>query len=319
MKIKFLITITLLFIFSTASKAYDYSNCNGTHAKPCVVQDTIPNAPTKHWRDIFSIIDASNNKNINTRGLQTLWMSGSATPSLDNLKDIYNHIVKVTKYKVLLIIDVDLRQESHGMLNGEAITLATKNDWINKGDNRVNALNAERKWLNSLSHQKHIVNVLTQNQFKKKIFDAGKTVVIESVTSESTAAKVAGFRYERFTITDHMAPDNGEVDRFISLINTLKPNVWIHFHCRGGDGRTTTFMAMYDMLHNANNVSLEDIIKRQAAVIPYYDLFSRTSANPEMEKYFEERKIFLKKFYLFSKARLNGYRGSWSAWLAIHA
>ena len=40
--------------------------------------------------------------------------------------------------------------------------------------------------------------------------------------------------------------------RSIGLSNwcvSLKPGDWVHCHCHGGDGRTTTFLALFDMVH----------------------------------------------------------------------
>jgi hypothetical protein len=52
----------------------------------------------------------------------------------------------------------------------------------------------------------------------------------------------------------------------------LPENAWAHFHCEAGLGRTTTFMVLYDMLRNANRVSLEDIVQRQKILSHGYDV-----------------------------------------------
>lgn len=42
------------------------------------------------------------------------------------------------------------------------------------------------------------------------------------------------------------SPEN--IDEFIKLYKSLPKDAWLHFHCEAGKGRTTTFLAMYDMM-----------------------------------------------------------------------
>jgi hypothetical protein len=72
-----------------------------------------------------------------------------------------------------------------------------------------------------------------------------------------------GLEYLRLPTTDHVRPRDSEVDEFVRFALDLAPGTWLHFHCRGGDGRTTTFFVMHDIMHNAPEVSVEDILKRQ--------------------------------------------------------
>jgi hypothetical protein len=44
------------------------------------------------------------------------------------------------------------------------------------------------------------------------------------------------------------------------------------FTAEAGLGRTTTFIALYDMLRNANRVSLEEIVHRQKILSHGYDV-----------------------------------------------
>ena len=72
---------------------------------------------------------------------------------------------------------------------------------------------------------------------------------------------------------------------------------------------------MYEMLKNADKVSFNDIIKRQASVFPYYDLTQVERKSPELKPYYKARLIFLNHFYQFASASLLGYSGSWSDWI----
>ncbi|WP_455796728.1 fused DSP-PTPase phosphatase/NAD kinase-like protein [Clostridium butyricum] len=67
----------------------------------------------------------------------------------------------------------------------------------------------------------------------------------------------------RIFATDEELPSVESIDSFITIIKNLKEDSWLHFHCKEGIGRTTTFMIFYDMMKNYNNVSANDITNRQ--------------------------------------------------------
>ena len=76
------------------------------------------------------------------------------------------------------------------------------------------------------------------------------TVEAGQVLTEAELAAQKGVMYVRFTATDHLWPDAGEIERFRRFVKTLPKDAWLHFHCVAGEGRTTAFMTMYDMLKN---------------------------------------------------------------------
>lgn len=289
------------------------SFCDGTNEHPCLVQDSDDTANSvKNYRDSTMLAAAYQG---DTTGLGNLWISGSATPDQHDLTNIAHTIQVTTHYHVKKIIDLDLREESHGFINEKPLTLTSKNDWINLGKSHEQIIIDEAAWLDSLLNQKTVANVLTPAQFKTGDFTHGNDIIIDSIQSEENIANKLGFIYIRLTITDHMAPNASDVDQFIMLVDQLPTDTWLYLHCRGGKGRTTTFLAMYDMLHNAGNVSFDDIIKRQASVAPFENLSQIDKKNPELMEYYLERYEFLKKFYLYAQAHSQGYPDSWSAWI----
>jgi Inositol hexakisphosphate len=111
-------------------------------------------------------------------------------------------------------------------------------------------------------------------------------------------------------VSDHCRPTDDMVDRFVTFVHGLPANAWLHFHCHGGDGRTTTFMALYDMIRNAQNISLDDTVARQS-LIGQYHLFSGKS---EVETL---RAAFITAFYSYVKE--GGYATmSWTEWVKTH-
>lgn len=57
--------------------------------------------------------------------------------------------------------------------------------------------------------------------------------------------------YIRIPVQDRHGPDDDTVNAFVTFVKTLPEDVWLHFHCLAGEGRTTTFMVIYDILRNA--------------------------------------------------------------------
>ncbi len=303
--------LTCLFI-TMSSHVYAKQNCDGTLDHPCVVQDTTEDTKViKNYRDAQMVYSTYQG---NTKGLDTLWVSASAVPNERNMKDIANKIESSSHNKVKKMIDLDLREESHAYINGEAFTLNTDHNWINKDKTHQQSVADEEAWIQSISRMDKLDNVLTSQQFKDGQFNKGVAVKIGSTHSEQEIAEQYGFEYIRLTVTDHMKPNDIETDRFVSLIRSLPKNTWIHLHCRGGEGRSTTFMAMYDMLQNADQVSFNDIIKRLASVSPYYDLYHTEHKDPDKTYYYRERLRFLEHFYLFASDYRRGYAGNWSTW-----
>lgn len=288
--------------------------CNGTIEHPCIARDIATNTLPRHWRDGQMIAATCQKKQCVTTHLANLWMSGSAMPpTVKSWQAIHAAIEKITHHQVKHIIDFDLRQESHGYLNGQGITLATQNDWVNLGKSHVQVLQAEQNWLTHLAEQK-MIDVITYPQFKAHHFSVGKNIFVNAVVNEQDVAQANGFIYERLTIADHMPPSDAEVDRFINTVRHLPPKTWLHFHCHGGDGRTTLFMAMYDMLHNANKLSFNQIITRQAAVAPYYNLAQIHRKHAEFAGIYKKRLKFLHSFYRYAQDYLRGDKRTWSEW-----
>ena len=90
------------------------------------------------------------------------------------------------------------------------------------------------------------------------------------------------------------------VDRFVAFVKGLKTDTWLHFHCHGGDGRTTTFLTLYDMIRNVpQGVDLDDIVARQS-MMGQYPLFR--DGGGWKARVTEGRTAFIKQFYSTSKA-----------------
>lgn len=287
-------------------------HCDATQEKPCIVQDTEPfDKPVKNLRSGLMIAEYYQG---NLYGIDKFYVSASAQPHESGWQVIADYIGKQPSTTPSQIFVIDLRQENHGYLNGNAITLCNLHNWVNLGKSKDQVLSYERTWLNELALFGHIANILSIDEFARQDYAAGKELDVESVHSEAELVKKAGFHYVRLTVTDHRSPLPTEVDAFVDLVSSLPANSWLHIHCRGGKGRSITFMAMLDMLNNADKVTFDEIMARQAAIPPFYDLTQIVRDGSELTPYYFERLIFLGEFYDYALQRLAGNSQSWSEW-----
>lgn len=252
-----------------------------------------------HWRNTTGCLRVIDDEDvpINDKGLDHLFISGSANPTLANmtwLKKNYGD-----KHPVYII---DLRQETHLFINGLPISIFYKKDEINWGKTLPEIIKAENDWVRYLSSQKQIqINKLGRPISGLKVPTNPIKISIKEVYTEAEVARKAGLGYFRFAVPDYHPPTPEQVDQFLSLVKKLPANSWLHFHCAAGNGRTTTFMVMRDILANGKNIALTDIVTRQA-LVGGIDLFAASkslSTQPWKSPYHEARIEFIKLFYTY--------------------
>ena len=196
-------------------------------------------------------------------------------------------------------------------INGIPVSWYADDDWANVGRSLA--------WIEE-DETLHLVRMVAARSITVGTVVKGKdgqvsmkdpvNVDVNDATTEMGLAHQLGIDYIRIPVSDHCRPTDDMVDRFVTFVHGLPANAWLHFHCHGGDGRTTTFMALYDMIRNAQNVSLDDIVARQS-VIGQYHLFNGKS---EVETL---RAAFIKAFYSYVKE--GGYATvSWTEWVKTH-
>ncbi len=269
----------------------------------CLVTDSIDESALLPAQ-FRTMQDDFKTQGISKSGLKNLLASGSVQPSASQILNIRN---KFRRYKLVI---VDLRQESHGIINNTIpVSWHKGNNDINLGKNLIQIESDEKMRLNELLEEKQIT------VFEIECSRKEKKVEVLTAQTEAGACQRAGVGYLRIPVTDHHRPLDSEVDRFISFIKGLDKNTWLHFHCRGGKGRTTTFLAMYDIMRNVEKSSLDDIIMRQK-LLGGSNLFSYDEDSLEKTPFAAERAEFIKNFYRYCKDNsADGFRQSWSEWL----
>lgn len=143
--------------------------------------------------------------------------SGSSQFTAAGLAQIQAEVQKARLGARLVI--VDLRQESHGLLHGQPVEWMGPHNQANRGKS-AGAVFA----------------------------DEGRRLAEVGGQSEAELCARAGVEYLRLPVTDHLVPDEATVKEFLRLAERLeREGAWVHFHCKAGRGRTTTFMALWEM------------------------------------------------------------------------
>jgi hypothetical protein len=156
----------------------------------------------------------------------------------------------------------------------------------------------------------------------RRILFTGTTQILPQRTlTEIEMAKKYGFGYKNIKIDSKIKTPNASVDEFISYFDTLPENVWVHFHCRHGKGRTSMMLVMYDIMKNAPKVALSDIVKRQH-LLGSVDLFDTIVWKTKKKgrynsRTLNRRKKFIEDFYVFISQRKVGGIQQWSDWQRI--
>lgn len=215
---------------------------------------------------------------------------------------------------------LDLRQESHGFINGIPVTWYARRNSANIHRNAKEIEANEQKLLNQLSHQPiatvYTIKKLPNGEFRP---ENPQQIKIKTVQSEQQLVASVGANYYRFYVLDHHRPDDQTVDEYVKFIkHKVQPDDWLHFHCRGGKGRSSTFIAMLDIIKHAATTSFDEIMQRQVDMGNInLDAVSNKPEKRWKAKASKERYQFLQKFFTYVKDPEGYAKRSWSEWLQL--
>lgn len=198
-----------------------------------------------HWREGTDLLRASGSHQLDVQ------------PLTEKLASV---VAKVKSGGELHL--VDLRQESHVFFDGCAVSWHADKDWANVGQSLEWIQNDETGQIAKLWAWPgaNTVQIFCLDAANKKNGHAVPTgyfqLTVGSATAEAElASKMVSscpVRYVRIPVTDHCMPTLDAVKSFIDFCRRLyhqpEDQKWVHFHCHAGDGRTTTFLAMYHMV-----------------------------------------------------------------------
>ena len=218
----------------------------------------------------------------------------------------------LTKLPADRLVVLDLRLEPHGYLDGMGVSWYSAYKRANWGKSSAELEIIERDLLNStLTGPVEVARLDSEKSV------ASKTELnVTHALTEKDLATLFGVKYFRIHVADYTKPTDENVDQFLNFYKTLPKDAWLHLHCEAGEGRTTVFMAMVDMLHNAKNVSYDDIMSRQW-LIGGQDIRISTSSDPLKKVGYAARAQFTKNFYDYVTQRPNDSM-SWTEWAKGH-
>ena len=247
-------------------------------------------------------------------GLDELRISGSGQFGAAGVPVLISRIRALTDAPIYVI---DLRQEDHGFVDGTAVSLHGARNQANAGMTAPEVEADEAEQLSSLIDTDF--QAVPMGYADTAVMEPFETTV-QSVQTERALIEDAGLQYVRIAATDQVWPEPQAIDAFIDFYRTLPDTpVWLHFHCHAGHGRTTTFMALYDMLRNPS-LEVESVAWRQY-LLGGSNLLSRpddadTSWQAEAGR---ERIAMLYLLHAYiQEQQPAGFAVSWSEWLAGH-
>ena len=243
-------------------------------------------------------------------GLDTLCISGSAQFSVPQFKALATSLRECAGGRTVYIFD--LRQESHVFVNeGIPLSWYGSHNWANEGMTleEIEADESERFGA--------MVDSTIKAYARKDDtpIEPPMVISVQSVMTEKELVESEGFEYIRIPIRDHSWPTADSIDTFVSFVKSIDPDqVWLHFHCMAGRGRTGIMMMLYDMMMNPD-VPMQDIAVRQAMLGSGYALYTEDSDSYKVPLY-EEKARMTPLFYEYvQQNHENNYDVPWSVWL----
>lgn len=241
-------------------------------------------------------------------GLSELRVSGSSQFSSEGLCMIKE---KLAGKKIVI---VDLREESHGFINGVPVSWRGVHNWTNMGKPLAFIEDDEKSRLLALKKAgtAKISWIMKKGDREEYVEES---ITVKDVMTEQELCKSMGVEYLRIPVSDHLLASDPRIDYFIRSYCSLRDDRWLHFHCKAGKGRTTTFIALCDMMKNAKRVTCDDIVNRQM-LLGGISLFSEE--NPENWKYAPKRMraVFTARFHQYCRDNSDGFKTLWSAFRA---
>lgn len=251
-------------------------------------------------------VDAWKGELANVRFLQDERMSGSAQFS----EDQFYSLAEELKERSEEVWVIDCRLESHGLINGIAVSWCGADNAANFGKT-VQEVEAEEEALSSLLGTT-VTAYTAENDLPKDPME----LTVEKWETERALVEAEGLHYLRLACPDHCWPTAEVIDDFITFAADLEEDAWLHFHCQAGSGRTGAFMTIYEMMQKPD-VPVEEILQHQADT-GSGNLVDR--AAPEKSPAQKERCVLARAVYQYiHENQESGYAVKWSDWLAEHS
>lgn len=252
--------------------------------------------------------------NVSRSGMETLQTMGGADFTANQFDWILAQAKERAGVSADKIIVMDLRGESHGLIDGNVFMRWIPNNCVNESIPTEEVIEIEAKLLSDLKAM-DIVEMYETNDkweanFEKPMMSFEKPEII----TEEDLVTSKGCKYVRFADTNHFRPDDHEVDLLVDFMPTVADDEWLFMHCYAGEGRTTCFMVLVDIIKNYKVANFDDIAARQGLIGP---VDVRTEVITTKKSHYKkkasiERRVFLQMFYNYCAA--TDFSISWTEW-----
>lgn len=160
---------------------------------------------------------------------------------------------------------VDLREESHGFIDGVPISWFAQKNSMNKGLKTEEIIEKEKAMLEGLKGLGTIGAHSIIEKGEGVIADVAETVIKKPslIQTEPELMQSMNIQYHRAPVTDLNAPEPTIIEQYIHEMQTIPKGAQTLLHCRAGAGRTTSFMVLWDIYNNADKLAFDEIILRQ--------------------------------------------------------
>lgn len=291
-KVCFHMIIILIFLLT----AFTLSGCGQKASEKSDVFIRVDRDDTEAWKGELD----------NVRFLPEERMSASAQFSEDQFHDLAVQL----KEESDTVWTVDCRLESHGFINGIAVSWCDAENAANTGKTVKEILAEEESYADLIG--KTVTAYTTENDQPKDSME----LFVEKWETEESLVSGEGFNYLRLACPDHCWPPADVIDEFIDFAKNLNDDAWLHFHCQAGSGRTGAFMSIYEMMQKPE-ATVEEILQHQADT-GSGNLVERSA--PEKSHAQKERCVLARAVYLYiQENRDSGYKVKWSEWLNTHS
>ena len=153
---------------------------------------------------------------------------------------------------------IDLRQESHGYLNEDAVSWHGVANAANRGMSAAAVEQDERQRLADAVGTN--VRAVPMGHYDEAHIPYTFAEAVTGFATERHIARKSGLGYVRIAATDMHWPEPQAIDDFVRFYRSLpQEHGWLYFHCQAGQGRTTTFMVLYELLERPDCTAYEAI------------------------------------------------------------
>ena len=254
------------------------------HASAPTADSILLSAPNLYGKNFFTILINSpdpkeapkNFRVLSSSDGTSLHASASAVLSKGQLEFLISKLNSdsvpgaLGETKDIHIIDTSVH--AHGFVNNMQVIWLDQN--IKFGTEDMTFLDEEKSLLSALKKTKKLTLYTLPESPEETDFNlidvlkrGGQKIQVQAddVSTEQQFLKSKKIKYSRIPVSAKDIPnlENKQIDQLARIIKKMKKNEWLHFHNEEGAGNLSQLILLADVLKNASNTKIEEILARQ--------------------------------------------------------